>query len=120
MQKYANALDYTYADQQIKKRALVGKDTAFNIRGKKMSRKDMEREIGRNTTLTSRLQYVKDIPTPEGVQVFTPSGEENFDSTTLEANIDNFSWAKLHMGIQTLTGEHYWTLGSIVLSNDVK
>lgn len=54
-----------------------------------MSRKDMEREIGRNTTLTSRLQYVKDIPTPEDVQVFTPSGEENFDSITLEANIDS-------------------------------
>ncbi|GAM40612.1 ankyrin repeat-containing protein [Talaromyces pinophilus] len=91
LQKYANALDYTYADQQIKKRALEGKDTAFNIRGKKMSRKDMEREIGRNTTLTSRLQYVKDIPKPEGVQVFTPSGEENCDSITLEANIDNSS-----------------------------
>ncbi|PCH04573.1 Hypothetical protein PENO1_026910 [Penicillium occitanis (nom. inval.)] len=91
LQKYANALDYMYAGQQIKKRALEGKDTAFNIRGKKMSRKDMEREIGRNTTLTSRLQYVKDILTPEGIQVFTPSGEENLDSIILEANIDNLS-----------------------------
>ena len=79
-----------------------------------MSRKDMEREIGRNTTLTSRLQYVKDIPTPEGVQVFTPSGEENFDSITLEANIDNL------LEFQAFTGEYSWTLGSVVLFNDVK
>ena len=40
-----------------------------------MSRKDMEREISRNTTLTSRLQHPKDIPTPEGIQVFTPGNE---------------------------------------------
>uniref|UniRef100_A0A093V663 Putative ankyrin repeat protein n=1 Tax=Talaromyces marneffei PM1 TaxID=1077442 RepID=A0A093V663_TALMA len=81
LQKYANALDYTWADQKIKKRALEGKDTDFNIRGKKISRKDMEREIGRNTTLTSRLQYAKDIPTPEGIQVFTPCPDVEVSST---------------------------------------
>ncbi|RAO67112.1 uncharacterized protein BHQ10_003124 [Talaromyces amestolkiae] len=106
LRKYANALYYTYADQKIKKRALEGKGTAFNIRGRNMSCKDMEREIGRNTTLSSRLQHTEDIPTPEGVQVFTPSYEEFSESITPGANIaniDNLSVSSLQKYFQALT-----------------
>lgn len=112
-----------------------------------MSRKDMEREIGRNTTLTSRLQYVEDIPTPEGIQVltpgvevsstltnqleyiedipspegiqvFTPGGEEFFDCVTLEANIDNLLRPGSQKDFDALLGEHRWTLDLIELSNN--
>jgi hypothetical protein len=119
LQKYLSATEYTYADQKIKKRALEGKDTAFNARGKKISRKDMEGEIGRNTTLTSRLQYVEDIPTPEGIQVFTPpSAEVSPDSVTLEANIDNFPWSRMHKDFHAHIGKHSWTLDLIAVSNN--
>lgn len=51
---------------------MEGKDTGFNIHGRKRTQKEVEREIARNVTLTSQLQLMQDIPTPEGVEVFTP------------------------------------------------
>ncbi|KAF5015232.1 hypothetical protein F66182_13509, partial [Fusarium sp. NRRL 66182] len=93
LRKYANALYYTYADQKIKKRALEGKGTAFIS----------QREIGRNTTLTSRLQHTEEIPTPEDVQVFTPDDEEFFESIKPGVKIDDLPMSRVQIHCQALT-----------------
>jgi hypothetical protein len=75
LEKYANCTMWKYVDQEMKKRKLKGKDSVFEIRGRKRSRKSIEREISRNVTYTSQVQLLEDIPTPEGIQVFTPCEE---------------------------------------------
>jgi hypothetical protein len=107
LQKYASATIWTFIDQRLKKRTLEGKDSEVNIHGRKRSRLEIDKEIARNTTFTSRLQIVEDIPTPDGVQVSTP-GAEVFDSAAFqEVNIDNLPWFRLPEGFQSLMGKHY-------------
>jgi hypothetical protein len=88
LKKYANHNIWAYADQKKRKRKLVGKDTEFEIHGKRRSNSEVDEYIARNVTNTERLQLTEDIPTPEGVQAFTPVAEASA-VTARDVHIDN-------------------------------
>lgn len=77
LEKYGNSTMWKHIGQKKEKRKLEGKDSLFEIRGRKRSRSYIERELSRNVTFTSQVQLLEDIPTPEGVRVFTPDAESS-------------------------------------------
>ncbi|KAE8553615.1 hypothetical protein TMatcc_006939 [Talaromyces marneffei ATCC 18224] len=84
IQKYADRAIWAYVDQKLRKRKLEeGKDSGFIIHERKRTRLEVEKEIARNVTHMSRLQLLQDIPTPAGVQVFTPGAEASSASVAL-------------------------------------
>ncbi|KUL84791.1 hypothetical protein ZTR_07259 [Talaromyces verruculosus] len=103
LRKYAKGGQWLYVDQKLRKRDLKGKKTAISIHGRKRSRSEAEKEIARNVTFTSRLQHTEDIPTPEGVQVFTPSADESSDTVThQEEAFSNLPLLRLGKDLQML------------------
>jgi hypothetical protein len=104
LKKYANLPIWLFVDQRQRKRKFQeGKDTEYSIHGIKRSRSDIEREIARNVTHTSRLQLFEDIPTPEGVEVFTPGAEESLPSVVLrKVFINNLPFFQMQREIKAL------------------
>jgi hypothetical protein len=103
LKKYAKATFYAFADQRQRKRKLEGKDTEFSIYGIKKPRSEVDKEISRHVTFTSRLHRLEDIPTPDGVQVFTPGPDVSSTSVVLrEVYTDNLPCLQLQRGIQAL------------------
>ncbi|KAH8705961.1 ankyrin repeat-containing domain protein [Talaromyces proteolyticus] len=102
LEKYANSTMWKYVDQEKKKRKLEGKDSLFEIRGRKRSRSYIDREISRNVTYTSQVQLLEDIPTPEGIQVFTPCAEES-PIALRKVCIDNLPWFQFQRDIEMMT-----------------
>jgi hypothetical protein len=104
LKKYAKADLYLFADHRQRKRKLEeGKDTEFAFYGRKRSRPELAREIPRYVTQTNQLQLFEDIPTPEGVEVFTPGAEDTNASVALrEVFINNLPSIQLQRDIQAL------------------
>lgn len=100
-------------DQETRKRKLEGKDTEAIIHTRKRTRQEVEKEIARNVTDTSRLQLLEDIPTPEGVQVFTPGAEASSTSIALrEVCTSNLPSVQLQRDIGALIVKNYQIFGS--------
>lgn len=79
------------------------KETGLITPGRKRTQKEVEREINRHVTSRTQLQLLEDIPTPEGVQVFTPGAEVSSPSVTLRKVCwDNLPSVQLQKDIQTL------------------
>lgn len=112
LKKYAKNGLYLYADQKQRKRKLQeGKDTEFAFYGRKRSRSEMDKEIARHVTLTNRLQLWEDIPTPEGVEIFTPGAEDYSASVTVrDVFINNLPLFQLQRAIQALMRKIYQSI----------
>lgn len=95
---------WKYVDQKTKKRKLEGKDSVFDIRGRKRSRKSIEREISRNVTYTSQVQLLEDIPTPEGIQVFTPCAG-SLPVTLRQVYTENLPWFEFQRDVRMVMGK---------------
>jgi hypothetical protein len=88
-------------DQTTKKRKLEGKDSLWEIRGRKRSRSYIEREISRNVTYTSQVQLLEDISTPEGIQVFTPCAESS-PIVLRQVYTGNLPWVEFQRDIRMM------------------
>jgi hypothetical protein len=88
--KNANANTYAYMDRVIKKRKLDGKETAFKMNGRQLTRRKVQRDITRHV----RVSYgspSQEIPKPDNIQVFTPPSETQTGSTIC-IFFDNLPW----------------------------
>jgi hypothetical protein len=102
LKKNANKDIWKYADQKTRKRKQEeGKDTEFEIHGRKRSKAEINEKIARNVMHTERLQMVEDIPTPDGIQAFTPVAEASI-VTLREVYIHNLPCFRLQRDIQAL------------------
>ncbi|CRG91178.1 Delta-latroinsectotoxin-Lt1a [Talaromyces islandicus] len=101
LEKYANSTMWMYVDQKTKKRKLEGKDSVFHIRGRKRSKKSIEREISRNVTYTSQAQLLEDIPTPEGIQVSTPC-DKSLPIALRQVYTDNLPWFEFQRDVREM------------------
>lgn len=88
-------------DQKTNKRKLEGKDSVWEIRGRKRSKSYIEREISRNVTYTSQVQLLEDIPTPEGIQVFPPCAE-SLPVTLRQVYTSNLPWFEFQRDVKMM------------------
>ncbi|KAJ0421507.1 ankyrin repeat-containing domain protein [Aspergillus carlsbadensis] len=91
--KNATSDVWIWVDRQIKYRGSNGKSTDVFLHGKRLPRKKVLKEIARNVTFTDSLTN-RDVPTPEGITVATPAGEEARRSEGLE-RAQSLPWLQL-------------------------
>lgn len=89
-------------DREIRKRKLDGKETAFSINGRQLTRQKIQKELARHVH-NSYGGPSQEIPKPDNVQVFTPPSEIQ-PGNTIGIFFDNLPWFQFQREIQRIYG----------------
>ena len=81
--KHATPDVWVFVNDTMKKRTRAGKKTDVLLYGELQPPRKLAKEIARNVTLVDSLQDLSDAPTPDGVEIQTPSSFSPVDSGTV-------------------------------------